>query len=201
MRSCWPSSPRSSERLTRPPLLDTPDGALNRAFARAVERSGASVRAESGAEWRDWDASDLAHLLEEAERFRRVGPDALPDPAAFLREVVGGLFGVRAEGEGGRFEMVPWRAEGWRSMAIRRLRCHRTLLDIEVRPRAEWVTVRVEVSFGPPIAVALGLRNVGELARITVDEIPLEGAQQVGRAVFTASGQHEVVFFLHGEAL
>lgn len=164
-----------------------------------MQHTGGGVRADPDRRWADWDASDLAHLLQEAESFRRVGPEGLSDPPAFLHEVVGGLFGARAEVEGGRFELAPWLTEGWRSMALRRLRCHRTLLDVEVRPRAEWATVRLEVTFGPPIALALGLRNAGAIARITVDEIPLEGAPRLGRAVFTVGEEHEAVFFYQGE--
>ncbi|HTL04993.1 MAG TPA: glycosyl hydrolase family 65 protein, partial [Gemmatimonadales bacterium] len=62
-----------------------------------------------------------------------------------------GLFGARADAAGGRFELAPWIPAGWRTMALRRLRCHRTLLSVDVRPRAEWVTVRLEVGFGPAI--------------------------------------------------
>jgi hypothetical protein len=134
----------------------------------------------------------LRLLIEEARVFRRAGASALPP--GIIREVVAGLFGVRADAEGGRFELSPWVPDGWRTMALRRLRCHRTLLDIEIRPRAEWATVRLEVTFGPTIALALSLRNVGPIGRVTVDEVALEG----NRAIFTASGEHEVMFFFEG---
>jgi len=124
-----------------------------------------------------------------------VGPGALGDPREFLRQVVAGLFGARADAAGGRFELAPWIPEGWRAMALRRLRCHRTLLSVDVRPRAEWVTVRLEVSFGPAIPLVLSVRNVGPVYGTTVDEVALLG----GRAIFTLQGQHEVVFFLGGE--
>jgi len=129
--------------------------------------------------------------MEEAKGFRRVGAHALPDPAAFLREVVGGLFGARAEQAGGRFGLSPWVPEGWQSMALRRVRFHRTLVDVELRPRAEWTTVRLAVSFGPPIPLALTLRNTLPVARVTVDEVAL--ARDL--AIFTLSAEHEIVFF------
>ena len=91
--------------------------------------------------------------------------------------------------------MAPWIPPGWRSLALRRLRCHRTLLDVELRPRAEWVTLRLELGFGPAIALAVSLRNCGPIARVTVDEVPLEG----DRAIFTLQGQHELMFFYAGE--
>jgi hypothetical protein len=149
------------------------------------------VRAATSLTVEEWDGADFAHLVEEARGFRRVGEQALPDPAGFLREVVGGLFGARADEPGGRFALAPWVPEGWQSMALRRLRCHRTLVDVELRPRAEWATVRLAVSFGPPIPLALTLRNTAPVARVTVDEVALARDQ----AIFTLSAEHEIVFF------
>ncbi|NOT08454.1 MAG: hypothetical protein HOP28_09640 [Gemmatimonadales bacterium] len=176
-------------------MLETPDAALDQAFAWAVGR-GSPVRAEEGRRLADWDASDLSHLLLEARGFRRVGAAALQDPDALIQEIVAGLFGVSAGGEGGRYILAPWLPEGWRKMALRRLRCHRTLLDIEVRPRAEWAIVRLAVLFGPPIAVELSLRNAGAVSRLTVDDVALEGE----RAIFVAQSEHEVMIFHAGGA-
>jgi hypothetical protein len=77
-------------------------------------------------------------------------------------------------------------------MALRRLRVHRTVLDVEVRPRAEWITVRLAITFGPPLPVEVTLPDDYEVGRVAVDEIPMEAA----RALFTAAGEHEVVLFL-----
>jgi hypothetical protein len=153
------------------------------------------VRADPGSDLSEWGESDFALLIEEARAFRRVGARALPDPEAFLREVVAGLFGVRSDAEGGRFVMAPWRADGWRSMALRRLRLHRSLVEVEVRPRAEWVGVRLKMTFGPPVSLALSVRNAGPVARVTVDEIALQG----DRAIFTLAGEHEAMFFFEGD--
>ncbi len=130
--------------------------------------------------------------MEAARAFRRVGPGAAPPPAAVFDQVVAGLFGIRADGAGGRFEIAPWIPEGWRSMVLRRLRCHRTLLDFEVKARAEWLTLRFDLVFGPPIPLSVTVRNAGPVGRIAVDEIPLGGE----RAVFTLQELHEVIFFL-----
>lgn len=194
--SSWPSWPGSHSPLAKSPLLDTPESALNRAFGWAAGRAAAAVRADFGGGFPDWDASDFGHLVEEARAFRRVGGPALPDPEAFLGEIVAGLFGVQADAGGGRFVVSPWLPEGWRSMALRRLRCHRTIVDIEVRPRAEWAVVRINRTFGPPIAVALSVRNAGIVGRVTVDEIALQG----DRAVFTVQGEHEAMFFFERTA-
>jgi len=159
-----------------------------------VGRAAGAVRADPAPALEEWDAADFTLLIEEARAFRRVGPRALRDPEGFLREVVAGLFWVRADTEGGRFAVAPWLPDGWRSLALRRVRLHRTLLDVEVRPRAEWATVRLNLTFGPPIALALSLRNVGKVGRITVDETVLQG----DRAIFTVSGEHEAMFFFEG---
>jgi hypothetical protein len=177
------------------PLLDTPDAALNRAFGWSAGRAGASVAAGPGVPGADWDGADFAHLIEDARLFHRVGTHALADPAGFIREVVDGLFGVRAEGAGGRYDLAPWVPDGWPRMALRRLRCHRSLVDLELRPRAEWCTMLVSLEFGPAIPVSLSLRNTPPVARITVDEIALAGEL----AVFTLSGEHEAVFY-YGDA-
>jgi hypothetical protein len=177
--------------LTCSPLLATPEAALNQAFAWAVRRDPAGVRADPGAGLPDWDADEFAELLDQARSFRRVGSAAAPEPEWLLREVVAGLFGVRADAEGGRFALRPWVPEGWRSLAIRRLRCHRTRLDVLVRARADWVAVRLELSVGPAIPLSVGLRHVAPIAQITLDEIPLGGE----RAIFTLQARHEVTFF------
>lgn len=161
-----------------------------------MRRDPAGVRADPGPGLPDWEQADFEELLERSRSFRRVGAAALPEPVDLLRDVVAGLFGARADAAGGRFELAPWLPPGWRSLALYRLRCHRTLLGVELRPRAEWATVRLELSFGPAIALALSLRNVGAIARVTVDEIPLEGQ----RAIFTLQGRHEAVFFFRGES-
>lgn len=112
------------------------------------------------------------------------------DPERLLDRVVGGLFGVRADGAGGRLEIAPFLPDGWRAFGLRRLRSHRTVLDLEVRPRAEWVTVRLAVTFGPALPAQVSLRDY-PVGGVTVDETPLEGV----RAVFTAHDEHEVVFY------
>ncbi len=134
-------------------------------------------------------------MVDEARTFRRVGNPALRAPEALLRDVVAGLFGVRADAEGGRFVIAPWLPEGWRSMALRRLRLHRSVVDVEVRPRAEWAAIRLKLTFGPPIALSLSVRNAGPVGRVTVDEIALQG----DRAVFTLSAEHEAMFFFEGD--
>lgn len=177
-------------------LLDTPDGALNRAFGWAAGRAAGAVKAEEGSGLTAWDESDLAHLLITAQAFGRVGPRALPDGAGFLRDIVSGLFGAATDLAGGRFALSPWLVPEWRRMALRRLRLHRTLVDIEIRPRSEWATVRLEVTFGPPVPLALSVRNGGIVSRVTVDEVVVE----TERVVFTASGEHEAMFFYQGGA-
>lgn len=157
-----------------------------------MERAPGGVRADPDPRWTDWGQDDLDALIDDARRWQRVGRSAMPDPDLVLAELVGGLWGARADGEGGRFVLSPWIVPGWKSMALRRLRCRRTLLDVEVRPRVEWITCRLEITFGPPFPLVLSLRNVAPVSRCTVDEVVLYGP----RAVFTVSAEHEVVFHL-----
>ena len=177
--------------LNRTPLLDTPEAALNQAFAWAVRRDPAGVRADPS-DGSGFSEDDFDELLESARTFRRIGPSAGLEPQGFLYQVVAGLFGIRADGAGGRFEVVPWVVDTWRGMALRRVRCHRTILDVELRIRSEWVTLRFEVGFGPAIPLAVQVRNTGSISQVTIDEVPVEG----DRAVLTLQQQHEVTFFL-----
>ncbi|MEZ4457659.1 MAG: hypothetical protein R2882_14090 [Gemmatimonadales bacterium] len=80
------------------------------------------------------------------------------------------------------------------SLRVRRLRAYRTLIDLEVRNRAEWVTVRLAARFGPPLAVRVALGGERVVGRVTVDEVPLHGSE----AIFTLASEHEVTFYLEG---
>ena len=163
-----------------------------------MERVRGGVRADPGPEpdggRAGWDGAEFARLVEEARLAERVGRHGIADPGGLIGDVVGGLFGARADQEGGRFDLAPWLPEGWRMMALRRLRLHRTLLDVEVRPRVEWVTIKLAVTFGPPIALALSVRNTGAVAGVIVDEVEVAGP----RAIFTVQGEHEARFFFGG---
>ncbi len=114
------------------------------------------------------------------------------DPVDLLGRVTGLLLGARQDGAGGRLELCPDLPDGWKSFKVRRLRSHRTLLDLEVRPRADWVTVRLAVRFGPAIAVRVRLPASLAVSRVAVDDVPLESRQ----AIFTLEGEHEIIFYL-----
>ncbi|MGQ0702158.1 MAG: hypothetical protein ACT4PM_03375 [Gemmatimonadales bacterium] len=173
--------------------LTTPEASLDQAFVWAARHNPAGIRADPGS-GPEWDADAQALLLEWAKGFKRVGSAALPGPETLIRHVVAGLFGVRADAAGGRYEIRPWLPEGWRAFRLRGLRCHRTVLDLDIRARADWATVRLEREFGPSIPLVVGLRNVGPIGQVTVDEVPVEG----DRAVLTLLGEHEIMFFFRG---
>jgi hypothetical protein len=187
------AGPDSVAELSRSyPSLNSPAPALNRVAAWAVARAGGHLRVDpADPAPRAFGADEFAELIEDAERWDRVRTDQVIDPNGLLARLVGGLFGVRMDGPGGRLELCPWLPEGWRSMALRRLRAGRTVLDVEVRPRAEWVTIRLAVTFGPPLAALVRLPREFPVGRVTVDEVPLPS----DRAVFTAREEHEVVLF------
>ncbi len=145
----------------------------------------------AGSQFPDWNEADIADLLDDVRMWRRLRSDSAVDPADLLRRVVGGLLGARFDGVGGRLELQPWLPEGWPKMVVRRLRVHRTLIDLDIRVKAEWTTVRLAVMFGPPIAVGLRLPDHFGVARVAVDEVPLPASG----AVFTAAGEHEVTLY------
>lgn len=146
----------------------------------------------AGSQFASWDEADIADLLDDVRMWRRLRSDSAVDPADLVRRVVGGLLGASYDGVGGRLELQPWLPEGWRHLVVRRLRIHRTLIDVDIRAKAEWITVRLAVMFGPPIAVGLRLPDHFGVARVAVDEVPLAAA----RAIFTAAGEHEVTLYL-----
>lgn len=135
---------------------------------------------------------DPAGLIDDARRWYRVRDDGILDPPEFLGRTLRIFLGAELDAGGGRLELMPAIPPAWKSLAVRRLRAHRTLVDVDVRRRAEWVTVRLAVMFGPPIAVRMSLGEDEAVSRITVDEIPLQG----DAAIFTASGEHEVTMYL-----
>lgn len=158
-------------------------------MAWAIGRLGGHLRVDPGPAEAGFDERE--DLLDDARRWHRVRDDAILEPAAFVGRVMASFLGAAVDSGGGRLELAPAPLPGWRSLAVRRLRVHRTLVDVEVRPRAEWVTVRLAVMFGPPIAVRLALPEQ-VVSRIAVDEVPLQG----DAAIFTAAGEHEVTFYL-----
>jgi hypothetical protein len=172
--------------------FESPDPALNRAVRWAVARLGGHLRVEpAGLVPVLWDDDEQAALVDDAKRWDRVRSPGMLDPAELASRVVGGLWGARVDAGGGRLELVPAMPPEWKTMAIRRLRAYRTLLDLELRSRAEWATLRLAVKFGPPIPVLVRLPEPANVVRVTVDEIPLESH----RAIFTAQHEHEVTLF------
>ncbi|MGE3614726.1 MAG: hypothetical protein AB7L66_02550 [Gemmatimonadales bacterium] len=153
--------------------------------------TSAPLPASDGFERPDGEADEL---LEDARRWDRVRDPHLLDPEAFLGQLVGGLLGARLDGIGGRLELALRVPEEWKTFRVRRLRAYRTLIDLEVRNRAEWVTVRLAAMFGPPLAVRIALGGERLVGRVTVDEVPLQGAE----AIFTLASEHEVTFYLEG---
>jgi hypothetical protein len=175
------------------PAVVSPDSALNRAAAWAIGKVGGHLRVDpAGPDPESWAGEAVTGILEDARAWSRVGGSGIIAPAEFLGRVVGLLLGARLDGAGRRLGLEPALPSTWRSLVVRRLRAHRTLLDLEIRPRAEWVTVKLAVVFGPPIVVEIGLPEGYRVSRVVVDDVPLEAA----RAVFTAAGEHEVTLYL-----
>jgi len=174
------------------PSVEFPDLALNQAAAWAIRRVGGHLRVDPARAVNDppWDDFETDGLIDEARRWQRVGGSEVIDAHEFLGKLVGGLLGVRLDGLGGRLEIQPSLPPRWRQVTARRLRAHRTLFDLEVRPRAEWLTVKLAVRFGPPVAVMIS-SPVEAVSWVSVDEVPMVGP----RALFTAADEHEAVLY------
>lgn len=182
-----------AERSSRHyPSVESPDLALNQAAAWAIRRVGGHLRVDPARAVIEtpWDDEETAALIEDARCWRRVRGNDVIDATEFLGRLVGGLVGARLDGIGGRLEISPALPPDWKQLTVRRLRARRTLVDLDVRSRAEWLTIKAAVRFGPPIAmvVASPIRSV---SRVSVDEIPMIGP----RAIFTAGAEHEVTLY------
>jgi hypothetical protein len=171
------------------PSIDSPVQALDQAVAWAIRRIGGHLPVDpaEAVTSAPWDDRDAQALVEDARRWQRVRGNDVLDATEFLSRLVGGLLGIRLDGLGGRLEIFPALPPDWKHFSARRLRAHRTLFDLDLRPRAEWLTIKLAIRFGPPVPVVLGSR-IHSVSRTTVDEVPLVGP----RAIFTASAEHEV---------
>ena len=79
---------------------------------------------------------------------------------------------------------------GASEMALTGVRVGRTTLTLRYRRRPGQVVVRCEVTRGPALRLTAVLNEPANMMQVSVDEVALGG----GRAVFRASGSHEVVF-------
>lgn len=165
---------------------------MNQAAAWAIRRVGGHLRVDPARAVRSapWDEEEAEALIDDARRWSRVGGDGVIEADEFLARLVGGVLGAHLDGIGGRMELWPALPGGWKHLVVRRLRANRTLLDLEVKARAEWLTVKLAVRFGPPVPMLVGSLDQ-TVARLTVDEISMVGP----RAIFTAEGEHEVTLY------
>jgi hypothetical protein len=127
--------------------------------------------------------------LETARRFL-ADPDGAPAETvtAILETGVLGLWGIEPDAPGGGVAIRPQLPEGWRGMALRRLRIGSTVLDLSLRRRADLVA-RVRRAGGPRLIVSLEPRP-REQGPILVDDVELHGAS----VRFELAEQHEVIF-------
>ncbi len=79
-------------------------------------------------------------------------------------------------------------------MALTGLRVGRTTLTLRYRRRAGQVVLRCDVTRGPALRLTAVLDGPAGSMQVSVDEVALGS----GRAVFRASGSHEVLFGLGG---
>jgi glycogen debranching enzyme len=163
------------------------------------------------AEWRAgrWEAA-LAHLKSNAslaadrakgafdERLHglvRAGagcPDLACSAAMVISPVIEGLWGVVPDALNHTVQVSPYLPNGWNEMALRRLRVGPTTLDLRLRRRPGRIRLRIERVHGPRIRFAATVRSQAPVDHMTLDDEPLGGS----RAVFEASGEHELEFGL-----
>jgi hypothetical protein len=182
LAEAWRGFDRSATRL------ETPDPILDRAFTWAWRRLGG--RMEPAGPGDSAAARATEDLGAAAARF-------LADPAALdpgLAEAVlgGALAGLWGIAPGGSHEAVTLRPQlpaEWSTMALRRLRVGRSLLDVELRRRRGDLVARVRRIYGPRPVVSLEPHG-GPFGMAVVDEVELPG----GRARFEAADRHVIVF-------
>ena len=168
------------------------------------------------AEWRGgrWEAA-LAHLKSNAslagERAKGafdemlhgleraavgVSPDQAQSAAMVISPVIEGLWGVVPDALNHTVQVSPYLPHGWNEMALRRLRVGPTSLDLRLSRRPGRMRLRIERVHGPRIRFAATVRSATPVEHVTLDDEPLGG----GRAVFEASGAHELEFGLREES-
>lgn len=109
---------------------------------------------------------------------------------AVVDEVVHGVWGLAPSALDERLaiSLTPWAST--EKMALTGVRVGRTTLALRYRRRPAQVVLRCEVTRGPALRVRAALGGTAAAVDVTVDEVALGS----GRAVFEASGGHELVF-------
>ena len=134
-------------------------------------------------------------VLEAGAAALRRDPGALPGQGAApaLLQAVAVLWGLEPDAPSDALAVTPWARLGWPRWALRRLRVGRTVLDLELRRRGEWLELRMHHRSGNRLVVTAGVRGA-EVGGIVADEIELPGP----RARLHTHERHEIRFHLRG---
>ena len=111
---------------------------------------------------------------------------------ALFSQVIRGVWGLEPAAFDERLTLVLRPPAGRNEMTLAGLRIGKTTLLLRYRCRPGQVLLRCEVTRGPALRIESTLGSATGVTGVTVDEVALGG----GRAVFRASGNHEVVFEL-----
>lgn len=180
--AAWTGDTGPLERLRQLEDQDTEPGAPRLEWARRAEW-------EAGR----WDAL-LADLRAHSVRPGSMEPRGSAWAASLLRGVIEGLWGIVPDATAEAVAVAPFLPPAWKEMALRRLRVGATTLDLRVRRRPGQLVLGVERVHGPRIRLTALPRGTAAPESVLVDDEPLGG----GRAAFSVSGEHEVVFVFEG---
>jgi hypothetical protein len=128
---------------------------------------------------------------EEGGAGREARGEGSTATVALIASIVRGVWGLAPLATDERLGISLSPSTGADEMALTGVRVGRTTLSVRYRRRPGQVVLRCEVTRGPALRVCAALGGAAAVD-VTVDEVALGG----GRAVFVASGGHEVVFGL-----
>lgn len=126
---------------------------------------------------------------EAGHRHKALGGGAL----TVIPQVVDGIWGLLPSAVREELSITLQPSPAPTELALTGLRIGRTTLTLRYRRRPGQVVLRCEVTRGPALRLQAALAGAGAV-EVSVDEVALGG----GRAVFRASGSHEVVFGTEG---
>lgn len=159
----------SCELMTREFVAWTGDREFIEKYAAGWAGDGPEAIGERSGDWRE-----------------AIGDDAL----AVIESVVRGTWGIIPAAVEEQLAIMLRLSRDTGEMALTGIRVGRTTLTLRYRRRPGQVVVRCEVTRGPALRVTAALGGPAGTVQVSVDEVELGG----GRAVFRASGSHEVVF-------
>lgn len=120
----------------------------------------------------------------------RVPSVGSPAPSLPLDAGTMSRWGIAYHPVSATLSLAPALQDGEREAAVGPFRAGRTVVALRLRRTPSAVTLRVVVSFGPPVRVEAVLAGAAPRLPATVDDTPL-GQHRVA---FEATGTHEIIW-------